>query len=486
MKFGHQTIINGFGLIMLISCIQLTIIAIKSEPPKQQLSYSEVRHELQTLRQHVTQFSAVAAQNPAQFDAFSRQLELIDTQHRNGMSTKILASQIAKALAYLDDASATISPISSRFTLPINLRAIDSDWLALDEQGNPIDTDAAFLTHIDGLPISRWVTASQQFLPPSLRERTSLQIQWLKRLSVLRAEIGIEDKPQVRLTLSDKGELTTQVILSLTPETPMILQARREQDNFENSPLGIINVNNLNAFEPNSPLANNLRRAILSPITILDLRYGYGDSDNLLSFLNHYYGYQYQAYQPYGHQTDLLSPDWQTSSIYAVARYKRHANIRADYLQSMHYTPYDQLSNQAQLELQQATNLVTNRDDKLFSQWHGKRLAIAPAPAMILPQPTPGKLVLIIGPQCKHACQWIAHFAKGWPNTVLIGEATLGNVDKHQRIKLPVSGINVRVTSTQVFDAMGQQLSGVGTQPDIEQPLEETVYWKGIAELIQM
>ena len=64
MTFGHQSIINAFGLIMLISCIQLTAIALREEQPKPQLSQLEMRADLEYLQQYLQQYSANAAESP--------------------------------------------------------------------------------------------------------------------------------------------------------------------------------------------------------------------------------------------------------------------------------------------------------------------------------------------------------------------------------------------------------------------------------------
>lgn len=475
MKFGHQTIINGFGLIMLISCIQLTIIAFKSEPPKAQLSQGEVSYDLLLLERQIAEYSALAAIKPHQFQLVQQRARQVANSPAQTINRGEFAIQLLKVLAPLDDISSRVSNIRAKAYLPVTLRRMGDDWLALNSNDNPFDADFPFITHIDGLPIQRWVEASLPFLPPSLQSISTEQARIIRMLSVLRQEIGISSSEHVRLTLSDDQQHIRQLNLRIEQEIPPALLPSKTTENFNNTPEGFFSFNDLTKFTLGSPLEKSIKSAIFSPVTIMDLRHAYGNGDQLLTWLANYYSPSV---------TPALS-GISLSRIYAIGRYRRPSNQHGNYLQPMKFIPYDSLSRQGQYEVDQSRLQVAIKFDERFSQWHARKWQPQALPLHLLPQPKPGKLVLLIGPDCRQQCQWIAHFAKHWPNTVLIGEPTRGDFDRHHQITLPSSGITVTITSSLIFDMVGRRLSGIATTPDIALPIGEIFYWQGILALVE-
>lgn len=475
MKFGHQTIINGFGLIMLFSCIQLTVIALKSEPPKALLSQSEIQADLSVLEQQLASHSSLAAIEPLHFEQVKKRAQQVANSPTLSIHRGEFAIQLLKVLAPLDDISSKVSDSRAKQYLPITLRQMDDDWLALDSNDEPLDNDFPFITHIDGLPLQRWVAASQQFLPPSIQSVATEQIKILRMLSILRKEIGVSSSENVRLTLSDHQGHVRQLSLAVALDIPVALQPSKTTANFNNTPEGFFSFNDLSKFTLASPLERSLKRAIFSPVTILDLRNAYGNGEQLLAWLASYYSPRVVA---------PLSGVYLSNS-YAIARYRRAANLRGDYLTPMKFVPYDSLSRQTQYEIAQTEQQIQTQFDDSFSQWHVRKWQQQALPLHLLPQPKPGRLVLLIGPNCRQQCQWVAHFAKQWPSTILIGEPTRGDFDKHHHFKLPSSGITVSITSSIIFDMIGQRLSGIPTKPDIELPIDEILYWQGVLALVK-
>ncbi|QYK02015.1 S41 family peptidase [Shewanella psychrotolerans] len=474
MKFGHQTIINGFGLIMLISCIQLTFIALRSEPPKALLSQQEIHTDLVLLEQKIATHSSLAAIAPQHFEQFKKRAMQVANSPRTTINRGEFAIQLLKVLAPLDDISSRVSNIRAKQYLPITLRQMDGGWLALNRNDEPLDADFPFITHIDGLPLKRWVAASQQFLPPSIQSVATEQAKILRMLSILRQEIGISSSETVRLTLSDQQQHIRQLSLAVERNIPRALQPSKTTTNFNNTPEGFFSFNDLSQFTLGNSLEQSLKRSLFSPITILDLRHAYGNGEQLLAWLASYYSPAVAA--------PLSGVN--LSNTYAIARYRRAANVRGDYLTPMNFVPYDSLSRQDQYEVDLTEQQIETQFDDGFSQWHVRKWQQQALPLHLLPQPKPGKLILLIGPGCRQQCQWIAHFAKQWPKTVLIGEPTRGDFGKHHHFKLPSSGITVAITSSIIFDMVGQRLSGVPTKPDIELPIDEILYWQGILALV--
>lgn len=179
MKFGHQSIINGFGLIMLLSCIQLTVIALREEPPKPQLSAREMQSDLNYLQQHLSQYSASAAASPQRLVSLETEINKARGQLPLGGERQLFAQQLLKILTAIDDPSARLEGVTAQAYLPIKLRKLNDKWLALTQDNRPLDSEAPFITHIDGLPIALWVAATQGFLPPSLADTVSEQASYL-------------------------------------------------------------------------------------------------------------------------------------------------------------------------------------------------------------------------------------------------------------------------------------------------------------------
>ncbi|WP_281213148.1 S41 family peptidase [Shewanella insulae] len=472
MKFGHQSIINGFGLIMLMSCIQLTVIALSEEPPKAQLSAREMRSDLYFLQQHLTQYSASAAASPERLAHLETSIDKALTQLPLGGDRQRFAQQLLKVMAAIDDPSARIDDVKVQAYLPLKLRKLGDKWLALTQDNLPLDSEAPFITHIDGLPISLWVAATQSFLPPSLANSTSDQARYLAMIPLLRREIGLPASRYCRLTLSDEQGHSHQLSLTLTAKPPSSLSTTEQRKQASTDLQGVFTFYDLSDFKADSPIGRRLKRALQSPVTILDLRQGHGAGDELLGLLA-------QIFSP-----DIRPPQlaaW-PNSLLAVARYKKGPNLRSDYLKPLGFRPPVGLSQEERLQLDLLRTQLP-KEEPGFSPWQAKFWHNANLSWSHLPRPMRGKLMLLIGPECRQQCQWIAHFSKAWPDTLVVGEPTRGEFGRQQRLTLPSSGIKLRFNTTQVYDATGKALSGVPTQPDIEQPLDEIIYWENLTDL---
>ncbi len=471
MKFGHKTIINGFGFIMLLSCIQLTIIEIHNEPPKQILTKQDVDADLIFLEQQIKNNSIYTILYPERSELLKQKLQrLLDTPLLT-IERGEFAAQVLKLLASLDDSSSHVSDLSFKYTLPIKLWHHDANWLALNHQGKSLDKEFPYLTHIDGVPMQRWVETSQIFLAPSLQKMPNQQAKLLHLLPLLRHEIGVQESRNVRLTLSNHQH-SKQLLLALT-ET----QAKRKIDlttgeNFYNSLNGIFSFHDLSQFRVGSELERTLKQSIYSPATILDLRTAYGRGDQLLTWLAHYYGTKNKP--PYS-RTNL-------ANVYAVALYRPTTGMRSHYLQQLLFTPYKLLDTRAQHQVDKVTTQLNDLPNNRLSQWHGRQLQSQYNET--LPQQPLGKLILLVGPQCKQQCQWLIHFAKQWPNTLLVGEPTLGNYDKHYQVTLPNSQIQVKLTNSIIYDMQAERLSGVATEPDIAISTEQDFNWQQLLPLV--
>jgi C-terminal processing protease CtpA/Prc len=68
----------------------------------------------------------------------------------------------------------------------------------------------------------------------------------------------------------------------------------------------------------------------------------------------------------------------------------------------------------------------------------------------------------------------------------LIGEKTSGDFARQYRFTLPNSDLSVSLSSSLTYDAQGQLLSGVGTEPDIWLPQHSDLQWQGLVSLVSL
>lgn len=517
MKFGHQSIINGFGLIMLISCLQLTAIALRSEPPKALLTSQEIRDDLQFLQQQLVEHSSFAAIAPQRLALISERAQRLAELSTLPVKRSDFAMQLQKVLAPLDDIASSISDVNSDAKLPIHLQYNDLGWRAINNDNMPIDNEHPFITHIDGVPITRWVDAWQLFLAPSQQSQPDQQAKLLQHISLLRKEIGIVHNDHARITLSDLQQHIRQLNFSLQYPAQTAMAPLPKPESYFDAVRGQFSLHDLSKLTQNNQLQKALSQSLLTPLTIIDLRNAYGNGDQLLTWLAQHY------------RDQSLAPNVSAASaLYAIARYRRAPNLRSDYLSPLQFIAYDNLPHDEQLQLTRASQQIHAQFDARFSQWHARKwphnetkLAISRAmfsPATLAEQSVtestlspyqahsqpmpqykpawltglttataqPGQLVLLIGPECRQQCQWIAHFAQQWPNTLLIGEPTRGSFDRYYLITLPNSNIKVSISSSLIYDMLGQRLSGLATYPDILTNIDDILWRNSIISLINL
>ncbi|MGL5390742.1 MAG: S41 family peptidase, partial [Shewanella sp.] len=360
---------------------------------------------------------------------------------------------------------------------------------------NPLDPSFPFVTHIDGLPLSKWIAASQAYLPESTKESQAMQLPWLTKLLLLREDLGLSIKPFVLITLSNDALDTRQLELALpqsvsaqaqsTPPTARNLPGLFEQLTSlapkvatpMSEGLGTINrttarlkLNDLYAFSNDPKLQQTLLEGMAQPLLILDLRDASGFSPKLLSLLGRYQDPQAhpQGDKPAGAMADILG----------FAHYRRSSALRNDHLKPLSFMPLAQLTPSSQ-EATRLTAQLPAVDERQFSPWF-----IRTEPK-VEPQGH-NRLVLLISPRCRQECEWIAYQTKTWSRVQLIGEKTSGDFAKQYRFNLPNSDLEIRLSSALIYDAKGKLLSGNGTEPDIGLPQNTDIEWQGLVSLVNV
>ncbi|QLE86771.1 hypothetical protein FLM48_17855 [Shewanella sp. Scap07] len=469
MQFGAKTIINFFGLAMLTSGCALGLIALNSDWQNTHLSPYQANKDLQVLQQQISQHSAIAAIDPSQLNQVIKASQQFQQILPSRVSVTEFVPEVQKILAQLDDINAHVKTDRFSKQLPIHIRYIDNQFIALNDKGSLQISQYPYLTHLDGLPLSYWLSAAARYLPSGLSQDYNALLTQLSYLPQLRQEIGARPSETVTLTLSDGQQSHQQTIALIDSDRPPHLPFSANWV-IKPQPSNVFEIGNFNQFANDAAFKAVVTQSLLTPLTILDLRRGHGTNSLLTRALAGYYGMQsYSGIQP----------------PVAIARYRLNNRLRADYLQSRQFEPFEQFSSFEQLHLTTASQAAHSDNDSSFGQWFARKAPFSQIKVSPLPTHNKvGKLALIIGPQCRGECQWLVHFAQSWPNVTLIGTATRGDFDLKHRFTLPKSNIDVTLTNSLVYDMHGQLLTGRATQPDIELTVDENIHWPGLLDVI--
>lgn len=499
MLSSYRGVVVLFSTLILISCIRLALFAMPAQPLQQELTPAQMRQDLYALQQQIERHSAFYALDNAQnAQVFQRYANHIIEQYPHIISNDRFAAEITKLLNTIKDPAANVGPFDDKIgQLPIILRPLNEHWLALNHAHDPLDVNFPFITHIDGLPMAKWVNASQMYLPEPAKESQEMQLPWLSKLNLLRGDLGLSEKDTVLLTLSNDNFETKQLDVALdtfsanhrnTASTPpsddpqalfTILTQYLDVNPAVNSTaqLTLINtttarlsIEDLSDFETNKALQQQLLAGMHLPLLVIDLRRAHGFSPKLLTMLSRY---QNVADNAHAH-INKTGP--RHADIMGFAHYRRSPEFRNDYLNPLNFMPLNEVVNNPS-RLKALTRHLPQRDADKFSPWFVRTK----------PQVTPqgdNRLALLVSPHCRQECEWIAYRTKSWPRVNLIGERTSGDFARVYQFHLPNSGLAVSLSTSLAYDKDGKQLSGLGTEPDILLPQNSDIEWRGLASLV--
>ena len=483
MKFGFPQIVNVFGLCLLISTLQLARLTLDSVDYKTRLTQSEMHQDLDVLIKEVKLHSAFAALDEHRIAKMEADGEPLVYRATNSLETQYFYAEIVKLIAALEDPGVMVtSPGEPLPVLPVILKPLADSWLALDENAIPIDPDHPFITHIDGLPLSRWEQASQKFISNPQNESISERVHWLSQLDILRHDMGLPLKAQVTLSLSDNQDSNIQLVLPVAKHQlhhPRELIAGRMNSLTDagttNQPL-YVSIDSLSHFDRDSELVAKLEEGTRQALTIIDLRNAVGDSDKLLHFIARHYA------NPKSDFNQAQAPQ----HLIALGQYRRSLDFKSDFLRPLGFIPFDEFNFFEQLEFSQTSQTIALKKADRFGLWYGRRAPLVRnLQTAQASKSGPNRLGLIIGPKCRRECEWIAYFAKSLSRVTLIGEKTSGDLGRRYGFTLPNSGIRIEFTASLTYNMQGELLSSLGTQPDIPLPITEVINWQGLLSLIE-
>ncbi|ABV38402.1 conserved hypothetical protein [Shewanella sediminis HAW-EB3] len=473
MRFGFKEIVNTFGLCLLISTLQLAHLTLTSTEYRVSLRHGEMRHDLNILVDELRQHSAFSGLNSSRLENIEQAIDSILYRYPINITSDKFKAEVIKLIAMLDDPGTSITThTQASGVLPLRLRPLGDTWLALNEDEQLLDPQHPYITHIDGIPLSRWIDVSLRFIPYSLRLSLSQQIQWLSQLNMLRAEMGLAVTNKVRLTLTDNLDSNIQLILAVQTDSPL-KDALILKDPLDiESGAALISITDLTRFETDPLALKELQLAFTHPLTILDLREVTGNSDRLLRLL----------VSEFAGTEQFNRSDEADRYLMALSQYRRSTDFNGNLLRPLNFLPFDEFNFFEQLQFSDISQTINNENAARFGHWYARR---SPAiTGLNTDESKAHRLALLIGPECREECEWIAYVAKSLPRVTLIGEKTSGDLGKRYGFRLPQSNIEVRVTASITYSARGKLLSGIGTQPDIELPINETIHWQGLVTLL--
>ncbi|MCL1137628.1 S41 family peptidase [Shewanella pneumatophori] len=490
MTLSFKGTICAFAVLICMSAAQLLYLSISPSGIKTELTKQQYQQDIALFLNAINQYSAFAALKPASLESITRASQKLAKTAPQLSQTIELEHVLQSIISQLNDPGASVTRPAvneSALLLPLTLRFDGQNWHALSVSGNEpseinksekineldkanhsaiaqeLDLDFPYITHIDGLPLQRWVIASQAYLADSVKLSSAAQVHWLQQISKLRQDIGLPHKTDSIITLSN-GDNHIQRTVKLTraithpaaitkqlhsPETRSLESQIAHKlihlnDNIAPSTLNVLTELLAKPIAPNTqPLAIDIR-AIKQP------------QPQLMAWLKMHFG------QPKQQQT------------IGVLQYKRHSHSRAEQLPK-HFTALNKLNFFEQ------TNLINQGFDNQLKQSTAlsdfqARLHIAPkkkTKPKISAQTKAAtseqvQLSLLIDSDCEQECEWIALAAQKWPNVELVGSTTRGSLSPRYKVTLPHSGIELELSTGIVYGADGQLISGIGIAPAIQ------------------
>ncbi len=468
---SFKGIIGLFTFVILLSSIQLALFLQPQSIQPLTLSQSEMQQDLLQLLDEIEQHSAFYSLNPEPIKAqIKQEITRLKSRYSLGVSNLNLAPEITKVLALLADPGASITSLSpNKHLLPLKLRPMGEKWLALDNQDTPLHSEYPFITHIDGLPMSVWVEQSKKYQPQSNASHSAL-VKWLHQLDLLRQDIGLEIKPEVRLTLSNSQAQSQHLTLATTKEMQDSSTPLPKLINIPNN-TKVLTLTRLNKFETEPSLRTELKQAAQEPLLILDMRQAKGYSDTFLKIIIQ-------------HQINISSQE----QLLGFSHYRISPKFRNDFLYPINFHPLNSFNSDIQRSLDAVSQRIFVPNPKSFSPWFARTIANIKASEISNAEnkPLTKYLALIIGPQCRQDCAWLAQLASHWPNTLLIGEPTSGDIARKYSFKLTNSQLKVTLSSSLTYNANGKRISGVSLVPDIQISLEQEIAWPGLLALLKI
>ncbi|MGI2258998.1 hypothetical protein [Shewanella sp. GXUN23E] len=353
-------------------------------------------------------------------------------------------------MAQLNDPGATITDPSAHLLTahPVNFVAESGQWLALTPTGTLLVPGHPFVTYIDGIPISRWLTEADKSLPVSLRGNTDARASQLNRLDSLRLQLGADPRKPPRLTLTNElADRHYQFWLPLTaPGEQHTADNKANRLSYLSAQAALLKVGDLDGLH-----GDMLEHAMSLPALIVDIRSASGNADVLISA--------------------LLKRLPEKAMVPALqARYRAWGQQKAAQLQAQGFTPRP-LASQSPARHADGMSVLFQREFIPV----GKNSSSA----------APTSLILLLGAQCRADCAQLAYVARSLPGVMVAGSTLSGDFSPRTHLHLPYSGLTLSVSTSLVYSASGHLLTGQPIHPDILLSSSQPLDWAQLTALLR-
>lgn len=450
MALSVKSILFIFATMMLISAVQLIRISFFPHRASYQLTSEQQKQDIQQLLRDINQKSAFAALDPRRkqrFNLVSQRLLLANLPNTN---SSIFQIRLQAWLSVLNDpaVSVTLPDSAPRSKVLTSFQGVlhhdGKHWLAFMSKQEQFNQDYPYLTHIDGLPMSRWVSAAQQYIPDSLKLSAIEQSRWISRINQLRQQIGLplSDSAQFTFTNSagDSIQRTTKLAYS-NENTQQSTILVNKQPFSERQTLRYPADNKFKShfFKQLEANTSNPIKLDIRQLTSIDNRLNQWINDNVAP-----------SYTPY-------------NSTIGLIKYKRFPSSTSATFSKQAFFPLNELSFFEQTQLETVGFNSQFDGTQAFSHWLVRGTEEYSNAASEKRQ-----LHLLVDSSCQQECEWLALRAANWPNVKVVGEQTRGSLSPRYSVKLKHSGISIKYSAALTYSPQGRLISGVGLSPHIK------------------
>ncbi|MEZ9820127.1 hypothetical protein AB4238_05835 [Shewanella sp. 10N.286.45.A1] len=447
-----RSIFFVFATMMCISAVQLIRISFFPHSASYQLTSEQQKQDIQQVLSDINQKSAFAALDPGKkhkFNLAAQRLLLANLPHTN---SSVFQIRLQALLSTLNDPaiSVTLPQSAPKSNVLTSFQGVlhhdGKHWLAFMSIREHLDEDYPYLTHIDGLPIARWVSAAQQYIPDSLKLSAIEQSRWISRINQLRQDIG--------LPLSDSAQFTFTNSAGDSIQRTMRLGSSSDSNNDVSYSATLVHKQASLARDtlqypaysaPKEMFFKRLEASTSNPI-LLDIRQLTSIDNRLNQWINDNVAPRYTPY----------------NSTIGLIKYKRFPSSTSATFSKQAFFPLEDLPFFVQTQLE---TVGFNRQfdaTQAFSHWLVRRTEEYSNAASEKRQ-----LHLLVDSSCQQECEWLTLRAASWPNVSLLGEQTRGSLSPRHSLKLKQSGINIKYSAALTYSAQGKLISGIGISPHI-------------------
>jgi Tol biopolymer transport system component len=395
-------------------------------------------------------------------------IDAVRSQAAKGMATETYALALQRIIAMFIDGHAGVSGVRlPPGFLPFLIEPSGDRFVAfLPDRSRFVDSDHPFIAQIDGRPIADWIEAAGPFSPQgSPQYRTRHALRQMRYLQFQRSVMGLGQRNNVAVDLvSRDGRQTRTVVLPVAAQGPVYGIWPERPSGVLEGDVGYLRipsmssdaVDEINTWMPKFRDTRGL---------IVDVRGNGGGSRDAL-----------RALFPF-----VMAADAEPR-VANAATYRRHPEYGEDHLGGSRFmyreswegwTP-DERRAIERFKESFGPEWTPPADE--FSEWHYLVMSRRTNPAAF----AYGKPVIVLLDEKSFSATDIFVSAfKGYPGVTLMGSPSGGGSARQVGVRLPVSGLSLRLASMASFQISGRLHDGHGTDPDVLVPPAPGYFLRG-------